>query len=643
MRRLCICGVLTCLLLNTLTTNAQEQELDPVAVSASLSPEKTSRTGRNIFVIRGDKFANLPVHSIDDLLRYLPGLEVQARGPMGAQSDLVLRGGTFQQVLVVLDGVRLNDPITGHFSSYIPLAPAEIDRIELLKGAASAIYGADAVGGVIHIFTKAFTAVQGIQRSSAGAQLTVGEYGLLNGKAGGFYSNGKTAIGAGIVSNNASGQPLRGTRGYFHNHSASLSLAHYFTSRLNLALRTGYDDRDFAAQNFYTASLADTATERVRSLWNQLQLTYTGSKHTMRLSAGYKHMKDSFAFNPKTPANINRSALWQALLTDDIRVSEKAHLVTGIQFVNKGIRSNDRGNHNNTQAAAFVTWNQQAGAHFFLAPAVRAEWNERSGWELVPQVNVSYRHDQFQLRASAGKTIRDADFTERFNNYNRTLVASGNRIGNPALEAERSFSYEGGADFFIGHNLKLSATYFKRDHSNLIDYIRTPYANMPRKENLSPTGVYDLAKNVSKVETSGYETDLQYARRWGNAQQFWLSAGWVWISSNSSNNQPSFYVSSHAKFLTNFSAQYSNKWFSIGVNGLYKERQPMSAASPHIAAVSADYFVMNAKLEAFVWKRMATVFVQADNLFDRSFTDLLGSRMPGRWFMGGFRISLDHK
>jgi vitamin B12 transporter len=77
-------------------------------------------------------------------------------GPMGTQSDFVLRGGTFQQVLVVLDGLRLNDPITGHFSSYVPITPGEIERIEVLKGASSAIYGSDAVGGVIHIITKTF-------------------------------------------------------------------------------------------------------------------------------------------------------------------------------------------------------------------------------------------------------------------------------------------------------------------------------------------------------------------------------------------------------------------------------------------------------------------------------------------------------
>jgi Outer membrane cobalamin receptor protein len=108
--------------------------LDPVTVTASITPLQASKTGRNIVVLRGEQFYQLPVHSIDELLRYIPGVEMQARGPMGSQSDLVIRGGTFQQVLVILDGIRLNDPLTGHFSSYIPIAPSEIDRIEVLKG-----------------------------------------------------------------------------------------------------------------------------------------------------------------------------------------------------------------------------------------------------------------------------------------------------------------------------------------------------------------------------------------------------------------------------------------------------------------------------------------------------------------------------
>lgn len=141
-----------------LYSNAQEkmEDLSPVTVIASLQPQPVAQTGRNITIIDGTYFAALPVHSLDELIRYIPGIEVQARGPMGSQSDIIIRGGTFQQVLIVLDGLRINDPNTGHFNSYIPIAPSEIDRVEVLKGAASAIYGSEAVGGVVHIISKSF-------------------------------------------------------------------------------------------------------------------------------------------------------------------------------------------------------------------------------------------------------------------------------------------------------------------------------------------------------------------------------------------------------------------------------------------------------------------------------------------------------
>ena len=153
-------------------------ELDPVTISSSLTENKSSQTGRNIFILNGNKFNSLPIHSIDELLRYLPGVEVQSRGPLGAQSDISIRGGTFQQVLVILDGVRLNDPNTGHFTSYIPISPAEIERIEILKGASSAVYGSEAVGGVINIITKSFAAHQPDHYYDVNAQATAGQYDL---------------------------------------------------------------------------------------------------------------------------------------------------------------------------------------------------------------------------------------------------------------------------------------------------------------------------------------------------------------------------------------------------------------------------------------------------------------------------------
>jgi len=637
MRRI-VWYVLTCTIIKATFAQEKTNELDPVTITTSLSPERTSKTGRDLLVIKAEQFANLPVHSIDELLRYLPGIEIQERGPMGSQSDIVLRGGTFQQVLVILDGLRLNDPNSGHFTSYIPIAPTEIDRIEILKGASSAIYGSEAVGGVINIVTKTFAAKQRSAKSNAFAQISGGEYNFWNVNAGGFYSNGKTAVAAGVLTNNTTGQQQRGTKGFFNNNTASVSVSHQLSDHWEVKLRSSYDDRRFAAQNFYTTFTSDTAREHVSTSWNQIGLVYNNNQNQISFNAGYKELHDEYKFNSVLSPNKNKSSLTQALLTDEWKLKEKTTLTSGMQFLNKKIVSNDRGNHDIRQAAAFAILNQDLGNRFFVSPAARLDYSEGYGWEFVPQINLSYKTNKVQLRGSAGKTIRDADFTERYNNYNKTFVASGS-IGNPDLKAEHSFSYEAGTDYFVLNNLKVSATFFQRYQKGAIDYVPTPYADMPRKVNLSPTGTYALTKNISKVNTTGFETEILYSKQFENHQQVWATAGFSWLDDKSSSAVPSFYISSHAKFLNTFNLLYSTNRLSISVDGLYKTRKPQTS-SANIAKVSDDYFVMNAKLEAFLVKRVLSAFVEADNIFNKKYADLLGSQMPGRWLMGGIKISL---
>ena len=89
-----------------------------------------------------------------DALRLLPGVWVRQRGPFGSQTDISVRGASFGQTLVLVDGVRINDPQTGHHSGDLPVALEDIARIELLAGAGSSLHGADAVGGVINIITR---------------------------------------------------------------------------------------------------------------------------------------------------------------------------------------------------------------------------------------------------------------------------------------------------------------------------------------------------------------------------------------------------------------------------------------------------------------------------------------------------------
>lgn len=625
----------------TVSVQAQEKEsiLDPVTITATLNPTVSSKTGRNLFVIKGEDLQRFPIHSLDDMLRYLPGLEVQARGPMGAQSDFVVRGGTFQQVLVIMDGLRVNDPNTGHFNSYIPVTPNEIERIEVLKGASSAIYGSDAVGGVIHIITKTFAQQkQNTDGTQVQGGVTGGAYGLLNANAGAYYHKDKLTLSAGAQSNNADGQAQRGINGFFHLHSFTASAGYKINDNWSLALRSSFDTRRFAAQNFYTTYASDTATEKVESWWEQLSLNYHKNNDRLSLQAGYKQVDDNYAYNKVSIANNSRSTLWQALATWEHRFTDHFNLTGGGQYQRKGISSNDRGIHTVQQAAAFAALNMEAGEAFTVSPAIRLDWDERSGYELVPQINTSYRYGKILLRASAGKTIRNADFTERYNNYNKSLVTSG-RIGNPDLKAERSFSYEAGADFFAGKELKIAATFFQRRHTDLVDWTTTAYTDMPRKDNLAPAGSYALARNISKVNTTGAEADIIWQHAFTGKQTFTATAGFVWLNSVTSDGIPSFYTSSHAKYLTNAMVRYACTRFNVSINGIYKVRDAQSVAGLK-GVVNKEYFVMNIKTGYFIIKDKLSLFAEADNVFDTNYADLLGAQMPGRWLMGGLTFKL---
>lgn len=366
-------------------------------------------------------------------------------------------------------------------------------------------------------------------------------------------------------------------------------------------------------------------------------MVYQKDSKTFSISAGYKTGDDRYQYNSISRANQNKSNLWQALAIYQ-QSWKSTTLTTGLQGQNRKLTSNDRGNHQVAQGALFLLLDQAIGSNFRINPAARLDWNEGSGFELVPQVNVSYAINEFQLRASGGKTIREADFTERYNNYNNPLVTGG-RIGNPDLAAERSFSYEAGADYFFNNTLKLSGTYFQRYHEDLIDYVVTPYAQMPRRQNLSPTGSFALAKNIASVKTSGVEVDVQLIKKLSTKSNLQFAAGLLWLTSESDASTPSFYVSSHAKFLGNFNVVYQNSRFRLSTSGLYKVRQPQGAAAIH-ASITKDYFVLNAKGEAFVWGQKLSLVAQADNLLDRAYSDLLGAPMPGRWLMGGITVKL---
>ncbi len=622
---------------NLLVAQQKDIELNNVTVTASLLEQQQKETGRNITTIKGESFYALPVNSVDELLRYIPGVEVQQRGPQGSQSNIILRGGTFQQVLVIIDGVKLNDPITGHFNSYVPIHPSEIERIEILKGAASAIYGSEAVGGVINIITKTFA---GKFEASKKIRTTIiaGEKKLLNAGAHFQYVNNNSSFSAGVNTNNAKGEQLRGTTGFFHITTAGIAFSHQYKNNWRTSIRVAADFRKFNAQNFFTSFASDTANEKVNAIWSQLNIHKNTKNGLLNIDVGYKKLRDQFWFRPAAIPNDNQSNIYTAQVYYNWNINKKYSFTPGIQFLQRKIASNDRGNHRIAHLGLFTIFRQKLANNIFLNESIRLDWDERYGAVLTPQLNFAWSPSQLTVRASAGKSIRDADFTERYNNFNKTLVTSGT-IGNPDLETEQSWNFEIGADYQVNKNMQFRSTLFYRDHKDLIDFAPTPYSQMPRKVNLIPTGNYTLAKNVESIKTTGFELDILYSQKINQHAGLHFMTGYTWLNSKNEDSIPSFYISSHAKHLLNFTAIYHCKSIFVSIGGLYKNRNERKAAEIG-AVITPSYFILNSRFGYLLPKEKGKLFVQVDNLFDKAYSDLLGSEMPGRWFSGGIEVTL---
>ena len=630
--RFLLAGLLCSLSISVLAQNTQ---LSEVVVTASMLPQQEKETGRNIVSIKGSSLQNLPINSIDELLKYLPGIETQQRGPAGTQSNIIIRGGTFQQVLVIIDGIRINDPLTGHFNSYIPLHPEDINRIEIIKGAASAIYGSDAIGGVVNIITN------GLQQKN-NHKLSVGsKWGSYNSRSNNFWwgvQKEKWKLSVSSQQNKADGENLRGTSGYYNNSFYAANFNYAFASNWKLHILYANDSRDFNAQNFYTTFKSDTASEIVKSNWTQMGLSKQYTHKIVKFDVAYKNLSDRFRFNPAGSFNENKTSLFVAQGSVQFTRNTNHQIVTGAQWIHKKIRSNDRGNHDLAHGAAFLIATHKLPKNIFINESLRIDWDQNYGWIIIPQINGSWVNGNLTTRASIGKGVRDADFTERYNNYNKSIVTSGS-IGNPYLQAEKSWSYELGADYRMGPNFKWGATLFMRDQNNLIDWTPTQYPMMPRQSNLVINGSYSLATNVSSVKTKGIETDLTYNKKWGEDYELNLSTGLVWLSSTSPNKTPSFYISSHARFLWNEQIIFRARKLQLSVNSVYKIRNTQTASAIN-ATLSPNYFLVNSKFSYLTSKRKGNVFLEITNLTNTPYSDLLGAIMPSRWITAGFQLTL---
>lgn len=455
-----------------------------VVVNASSDPASLAGSDRTVVVL--DTAAQpLLLESLPDNLRLDTSLQVQERGPNGVQADISIRGATFEESLILLNGMRVDDPQTSHFNLDIPVPLDAIVRAEVLHGAGSVYYGSDAIAGAVDLIT----AEPGTHAAGQPSRLSI------TGRAGyGSFASTEQHLLANYSRQHWSEQ-LAGSRdtssGFVADRnyrSEALSSETWLHSRLGTTdVLLGGSDRPFGANDFYGPYASFEHTKQ----WLAILQQQLGQRTLAGLS--YRRHSDVYILEVTDPAlyeNNHIDEAWQGVVRRTDQLGRGLHLSTGLDGSADTIRSSSLGRHGRNQAAGYASLDLRAGSRWTLSAAGREEVFSGGASSFSPTAAAGYRvSERLRLRGSLGHGFRLPTYTDLYYSDPAT-------VGNANLKPETSWSYEGGGIWIPSDRVSLEATAFQNRISNGIDYSKT-----------SLTAKYQ-ATNTGSLAFTGAETAL---------------------------------------------------------------------------------------------------------------------------------------
>ena len=634
---------------------AQQKEfvLDSIIVNATHIPETLKESAKSITVITQKDLNESHISNLNDLLNELPGVNMNNRNLFGVQSDIGMRGSTFAQVLVLIDNVRLNDPLTGHFNDNFPVPVSDIHHIEIIRGPAAVSFGVDAVGGLIHIKTKTY--VNHIQQqyqdnnTDIAAQAIFGQHNTLLSEVGVSLQKNKWITSASLKAGLSDGEERLNPnytagiasdslyRNHFDLKNYQLSSAYWWNDKTRLFGRVAWTQRFFDAKYFYTQSLYDESVETTNSLWTQLNFRQEYNKGSLEFNTGYKNTDDLFVFNSLFAPNEHQTQQFFNSLVFHQRQNEKLSWAAGGQYLLKLINSTDRGNHKDYHTGLFAMMTYRFFPELKTSLGIRTEYNPIYGFQLLPQLSLAFIKENYTLRALAGKSIRTPDFTEKYISYQIPELSPGRNAGNPGLDAEQSYSFELGVDWRSESNLKLSATVFYRMSDRLIDYVLTNADDIGNLNNLQAGETYYYAQNIADSKTQGLEfiAEKQIPLSKNN-NRLNLSLAYTYLNTSNKAGIVSKYIANHPKHSLNGKLNlYAGIW-SFKSNIRFIERKEERNENIN-GLIPQQYMVLNAQTGIRIPKTGLSFFVKVNNITNNKYQEIIGVPLPQRWWLAGFQ------
>jgi vitamin B12 transporter len=465
------------------------KQTDPVVVTATKVETPQSQLGAAVSIVTDDEVRTYNYSGVEEALRNVPGVEIQRSGSLGKTSDIKIRGAGSQQVVVLVDGMRVSSPTLG-LTDLSELSLDGIDRIEIVRGPQSTLYGADAIGGVVNIITKKGQGPpQGSVWVEGGSYGTVREQANVQGSFGGFNYNlsGSRYDTRGQFNNDDSDlTSVNGRIGYDFPWKGELSLTGRY-SKLNLDLpvfstipTTVFDPNQQSQSETYFYSLAykqpiaDWWDVRVRygQWWN---------------NAGFRNLPPPGSFTTISQIDTRRQ---EAEVATSFRTGSWNTLTLG--YENRAEQGNNRGTFREALETKGGFFEDQVSLfdRLFLSGGLRYESNDVFGHELTPRVAAALviKETGTKLRATWGKGFRAPTIND--------LFFPG--FGNPDLQPEHSESYDAGFDQKLWKNrVRFGSTFFHNQFSNLIQIV------------FDPVTFFAAPENVGHAITEGVETYVE--------------------------------------------------------------------------------------------------------------------------------------
>lgn len=459
----------------------------------SRQTEIHSQAYRLVTEISREAIAALPATTVADLLETLPGLDIRSRGVSGAQADVSMRGGTFDQVMILLNGVSVSDAQTGHYAMNIPIPLSAIERIEVLEGAAASLVGGNALCGAINIVTRRANK----DTYHISMQMGMNRYAKAEMTGGWRRNEWRVLASADYSHSNGYYAPAPTEKESTALNNSDFNGANIYLNATwrGLELQAGAQYKDAGAGMFYGFGSQDQF-DATRTAFGSARYEHHWGRWSLDAMAAYRANHDRYEWHRGQPSNRH--------LTQNATATLRAHYASsigkttvGIEGRNENIHSTNFGDHNRVNISYFAqqTFHVQ---HLSASLTAGGMYNTSFDHHWTVGADIGYAFDcGVSLYANANRSLRLPTFTDLY--YN-----AGNQLGNPNLHPEKAWTASLGAayqrSFDKAGTLAFNAELYHRWGRDIIDWV---YVAEDTKRPYH-------AQNQQQVNTLGVECSIQY-------------------------------------------------------------------------------------------------------------------------------------